>query len=121
MYKQYLLFRNQVKGDMNCRLCKQHSVDTVIDFGMQPIVHNLISTKSLEYDKYHRAVDLCRKCGFVQLHSPIPADILYEPCFAFLFYDITLAENVKILQTDDTVKRTLSLRPQVKVLFTMPI
>ena len=48
---------------------------------MQPIVHNLISTKSLEYDKYHRAVDLCRKCGFVQLHDPIPADILYENYF----------------------------------------
>ena len=66
---------------MNCRLCKSSSVETVIDFGVQPIVHNLISTKSLEYDEYYRAVDLCRTCGFVQLIFPVPADVLYQDYF----------------------------------------
>ena len=66
---------------MNCRSCRGSSVEVVIDFGTQPVVHKLISDKSIEYSEYDRAVGLCRKCGFVQLISPIFADILYQDYF----------------------------------------
>ena len=66
---------------MNCRLCRGNSVEVVIDFGAQPVVHQLISDKSIEYSEYDRAVGLCRTCGFVQLMFPISADILYQDYF----------------------------------------
>ena len=77
---------NIVKWDLNvkiCRLCKKNTVDSAIDFGRQPIVHNLSKAPNKGYENYSFELGNCCTCGFLQLLHPIPPEVLYENYITF--------------------------------------
>jgi 2-polyprenyl-3-methyl-5-hydroxy-6-metoxy-1,4-benzoquinol methylase len=66
---------------MICRLCEHDHVDLLIDFGQQPIVHNLLNSSDQDYVKYGFQLGSCRNCGFLQILNPIDPQILYQNYF----------------------------------------
>jgi len=66
---------------MICRLCEHDHVDVLIDFGQQPIVHNLLSSSHENYLKYPFQLGYCKNCGFLQILNPIDPQILYQNYF----------------------------------------
>ncbi|KGE25985.1 class I SAM-dependent methyltransferase [Leptospira interrogans] len=66
---------------MQCRLCKSKDLLSLIDFGNQPIVHNLIRDRKEGYDRYPFHLMHCVRCGFVQIENPIDPNVLYENYF----------------------------------------
>ena len=66
---------------MSCRLCGSSMVESLIDFGMQPIVHDFLSSGEDEYEKYPFTLEGCRSCCFLQLADPLSPDILYKNYF----------------------------------------
>ena len=66
---------------MVCRVCGSNSYEKLIDFGPQPIVHNLLENNSNDIKKYPFQLDYCNECGFVFIKDPIPAEILYQNYF----------------------------------------
>ena len=64
-----------------CRLCHKQEVELLIDFGKQPIVHNLLEAQNLSYEKYPFKLGVCSSCGFLQLTDCIAPEILYENYF----------------------------------------
>lgn len=61
-----------------CRLCGRNSVNSAIDFGSQPIVHNLSKAPNESYESYSFQLGHCLACGFLQLLYPISPEVLYE-------------------------------------------
>jgi 2-polyprenyl-3-methyl-5-hydroxy-6-metoxy-1,4-benzoquinol methylase len=66
---------------IECRLCHKQEVEPLIDFGKQPIVHNLLDAPNLTYKKYSFKLGVCPSCGFLQLTDYIAPEILYENYF----------------------------------------
>lgn len=64
-----------------CRVCEGNSVETLIDFGDQPIVNNFLSSHNEEYKTYPFRLGFCLKCGFLQLIDTINPEILYKNYF----------------------------------------
>lgn len=65
----------------SCRLCKNENIELLIDFGMQPIVHNLKKDCKQEEGKFPFQIGHCKSCGFLQIIDCIPPEILYENYF----------------------------------------
>ncbi len=65
----------------NCRICDKYSSLKILDFGKQPIVHNLLKTKNSNYEKYEFSLGACEECNFLSLMSPISPEILYQNYF----------------------------------------
>jgi len=65
----------------SCRLCHHDSLELTIDFGMQPIVHNLMRSPDEATALYPFKLASCRICGFLQLVDFIEPDILYKNYF----------------------------------------
>jgi len=63
-----------------CRLCKKGQINELIDFGMQPIVHELQKMKS-DKKKYPFRLGCCNECDFLQLIYTIDPEILYDDYF----------------------------------------
>ncbi len=66
---------------MICRICEKDTLELMIDFGMHPIVHNLMKTPDDAYKKYPFRLGCCNNCGFIQLMECIPPEILYGNYF----------------------------------------
>ncbi len=66
---------------MICRLCEKNDVRQIIDFGRQPIVHNLLRNPDDSYKLYPFRLGKCETCGFLQLMDCIPPEILYQDYF----------------------------------------
>jgi len=66
---------------MICRLCENDTVELLIDFGEQPIVHNLLKTCDEKYSKYPFRLGHCATCGFMQIMECIDPNILYQNYF----------------------------------------
>ncbi|MEO1122854.1 MAG: class I SAM-dependent methyltransferase [Cyanobacteria bacterium J06639_16] len=66
---------------MVCRLCGYDTVEILIDFGSQPIVHNLLKAPEDQAKRYPFRLGNCQTCGFLQITEPIDPDILYENYF----------------------------------------
>lgn len=66
---------------MKCRLCGNDSVELLIDFGEQPIVHNLLKSADEQYETYPFELGCCQSCGFLQVMRPIDPEILYQSYF----------------------------------------
>lgn len=64
-----------------CRACRSKSVDTVIDFGLQPIVHHYLKYQEQTYPLFPFTLESCDNCGFMQIKNPIDPDILYVNYF----------------------------------------
>ena len=61
-----------------CRLCHRNTVKMEINFGMQPVAHNLTATPNCQQKKFLFQLGCCTNCGLMQLLDPIPPEILYQ-------------------------------------------
>lgn len=66
---------------MHCRLCKSNNLESLIDFGNQPIVHKLMENLETRYDRYSFRLIHCIDCGFIQIEAPIDPNVLYQNYF----------------------------------------
>lgn len=64
-----------------CRACRSKSLDTVIDFGLQPIVHHYLKQQEQTYPLFPFTLESCDNCGFIQIKEPINPNILYVDYF----------------------------------------
>jgi Methylase involved in ubiquinone/menaquinone biosynthesis len=64
-----------------CRLCNFRETKTAIDFGYQPIVHNLLSKPSENVERFQFKLMHCPNCDFLYLNNPISRNILYKDYF----------------------------------------
>ena len=64
-----------------CRICEGNTVETLIDFGDQPIVNDFLSSRDEEYSTYPFRLGFCLKCGFLQLIDTISPESLYKNYF----------------------------------------
>ena len=64
-----------------CRLCGHNNTETAIDFGYQPIVHNLLLKPSENIEKFQFKLMHCLECDFLYLNKPISRNILYKDYF----------------------------------------
>ncbi|MGP8281862.1 MAG: class I SAM-dependent methyltransferase [Desulfomonilaceae bacterium] len=64
-----------------CRVCGKTHTETLIDFGLQPIVHHLLKHKDQEFPAFPFILEGCENCGFMQLKEVIAPQILYENYF----------------------------------------
>jgi len=68
---------------LTCRLCGATTVEALIDFGQQPIVHHLKRTAEEVVPTFSFTLGHCTSCDFLQLTDPIAPEILYENYFTF--------------------------------------
>ena len=73
---------------LNCRLCTSLNINSVIDFGQQPIVHNLLQNKDELYEQYSFNLGYCSACGFLQLIDFIKPELLYTTYFTISAWKI---------------------------------
>jgi len=60
-----------------CRLCNGEKFKTVIDFGVCPLVNNLLE-KGEEAEAYLLKVVQCQDCSFVQTENPLKGEDIYQ-------------------------------------------
>lgn len=69
-----------------CRCCGSEKLKLLIDFGMQPVAHNLLENENQEDPfKHPLCLHYCKDCGFVQINDPISPEYLYTKynyCFS---------------------------------------
>jgi len=59
-----------------CQLCKSASVETLIDFGPQPICNRFPATATEPEALFPMLMEQCQTCGLLQTTQPVPADEL---------------------------------------------
>jgi hypothetical protein len=56
-----------------CQLCSAPEVETLIDFGLQPICNRFPKTAAEPEATFPMVLEQCRACGLVQTTQPVPA------------------------------------------------
>ena len=59
-----------------CQLCRAPAVETLIDFGPQPICNRFPSTATEPEALFPMLMQQCQACGLLQTTQPVPADEL---------------------------------------------
>jgi len=59
-----------------CRLCNSASVETLIDFGAQPICNRFPASATEPEALFPMLMEQCQACGLLQTTEPVPADEL---------------------------------------------
>lgn len=69
---------DKMTDNVKCKCCGSRKLKILIDFGMQPVAHNLLDNKD-QQDSYSHLLCLhyCEECGFIQINDPIPPEKLY--------------------------------------------
>ena len=63
---------------INCKCCGSNKLQVLIDFGMQPVAHNLLDSEGQEDPfTYPLCLHYCEDCGFIQINNPISPEQLY--------------------------------------------
>lgn len=57
----------------NCQLCRAPQVETLIDFGLQPICNRFPKTATETEALFPMVMEQCRACGLIQATQPVPA------------------------------------------------
>ncbi len=65
----------------SCRCCNNPQLTKLIDFGLQPVVHNLLSTPDEKFETYPFVLAACDTCGLIQLEQSFPKEIFYRNYF----------------------------------------
>jgi len=68
-----------------CRICSNDDLTVVLDFGLQPIAHRLLTSESEEEYRHELVIHFCNECGLLQICDPIDPEILYSDfnyCFS---------------------------------------
>ena len=66
-----------------CNICHHKKFKYSIDFGKQPIVHNLYNKLNTKYLKYNFKIVSCSICSHLQIEKPFDPNILYENYITF--------------------------------------
>jgi cupin fold WbuC family metalloprotein len=61
-----------------CRLCHELAPTPMIDLGLWPIAHRLLSQADAHEERFPFALAICEACGLVQVPKPIDPEILYR-------------------------------------------
>ncbi len=64
-----------------CRLCSSVNLESLIDFGSQPILHHLMTSSHVDVKRYPFILSICKDCAFFHLEKPISPSILYQNYF----------------------------------------
>ena len=70
----------------SCHLCQSSDVETLLDWGPQPICNRFLSDRARDEYTYPLVMGLCNSCGLVQLTDPVPARELLAP-FDWITYN----------------------------------
>ncbi len=83
---------------MNCRLCTQSDLISIIPLGRVPLA-NAFSSKKITTDeeKYNLEVMLCKDCGVAQLRNVLDPKDLFSHYIYFSSYSDTMLLSAKIL------------------------
>lgn len=84
-----------------CRCCGSSELKILIDFGIQPVAHNLLKSKE-EEDRYMHPLCLhyCENCGFIQINEPIPPENLYTEynfCFSGWKHQPQISDEIELI------------------------
>lgn len=61
-----------------CKCCGNNKLQILIDFGMQPVAHNLLDSEEEKNEfKHPLCLHYCENCGFIQINNPIDPEQLY--------------------------------------------
>lgn len=60
-----------------CRVCGGAALTPIIDLGMQPIAHRLLTGPETGEYRHRLALHACPFCGLSQICDPIPPEVLY--------------------------------------------
>ena len=96
---------------MHCRICENNTVELLIDFGMQPIIHQLSENKDKLHSNYPFRLGHCTSCNFLGLMEFIEPDVLYENYFTPSGWKnqphiprlIDLIHSLMGIETDNTI------------------
>ncbi len=61
-----------------CRLCGARRLEHIIDFGMQPLANNLLSSPEDNEDVYPLHLVFCQGCGLLQLDYTVDPEVLFR-------------------------------------------
>jgi len=64
--------------ESTCRVCKQHSMSRVIDFGNQPNANHYVSRPEDALPEYPLTLDRCGRCFHTQLGYTIPPENMFS-------------------------------------------
>jgi SAM-dependent methyltransferase len=65
----------------SCRCCKNTQLTRLIDFGLHPVVHDLLVKPNEEFETYPFVLATCDVCGLIQLEKSFPQEIFYKNYF----------------------------------------
>src|SRR3990167_2281493 len=68
-----------------CCVCKQNSLECIIDFGQQPVSHHYLYTQKEAAFTYAFQLGMCTACGLVQLINP-PSMEETKPLFSWISF-----------------------------------
>lgn len=101
-----------MRKEPTCRLCDSTNIEPVIDFGQQPIVHNLLRSKFEKSTLYPFELVACRVCGLMQILDFIEPEILYRNYFTLSGWKRQPHEPRLI----EMVAEVFHMRPESRVL-----
>src|SRR3990167_8806159 len=87
-----------------CRICGHTKFDSVIDFGMCPLVNSLIEKEDLDKKEkvYPLEVVRCKKCALVQTKQPIDTHEIYT-AQDYLYYTGDMPQNSQYMKAFDSL------------------
>lgn len=62
---------------MSCRICN-HNTNTIIDLGLAPLANRLKSASNEAENRYPLNLELCDKCGNIQIGHCVDQNLLYD-------------------------------------------
>jgi len=70
---------------MKCRMCDSDNLELFLDLGFMPPADNFLTEKQLKGPEmyYPLTVNVCHKCGLIQLGYVVPADNLYNSNYPY--------------------------------------
>jgi hypothetical protein len=80
---------------INCVVCNNSVILTVLDLGKSPLANNLVSFKNakLKEKKYPLVMGQCSKCNHVQLKYFINPKLMFDNYYMFLPHQ-SLCKNI---------------------------
>lgn len=97
---------------MICRICNKKSSVKILNFGKQPIVHNLQKNKNFNYKKFEFNLGACKECNFLSLMNPINPEILYQNYFTISSWKFQPHTSRLI----ELMKQILGMNKETKIL-----
>jgi len=69
-----------------CQVCRKKEVNQLLNLGPQPLCNRFVTDKNEKEYLHPLVIGQCRKCGVIQLISPVPDEEI-APHFEWLIYN----------------------------------